>query len=47
MKQSMYAALLFAMLSGMEPETTAPNDTKPQSNHASSETEQTKEPVKT
>ncbi len=49
MNQNMFAALLFAMLSGMHPEEAAPENSKPQSTLASAntETEPAEEPVKT
>lgn len=39
MNHNMFAALLFAMLAGMHPEETAPEDSKPQSPLASAEPE--------
>ncbi len=49
MNQNMFAALLFAMLSGMHPEEPAPESSKPQSTLASvnTETESAEEPTKT
>ncbi len=39
MNQNMFAALLFAMLSGMHPEEPAPEDSKPQSTLAPADPE--------